>query len=103
MLSREKTIDTFKVKIRIQIEQKQIMLNLKEKAQSADTLKENMQILNKMMVQPYRVKDQLFEETGVEDDQLIVSVKKLDLEKDPEFQLLADEYMKAVMQTPNAC
>ena len=42
MLSREKTIDTFKVKIRIQIEQKQIMLNLKEKAQSADTLKENM-------------------------------------------------------------
>ena len=44
-----------------------------------------MKMMMKMMVQQSRSNDKLFENTGVEEDQLNACILKLDLQKDPEF------------------
>lgn len=69
MLTRQKAIATFKVKLRIQIEQMDLML--KDQAQGAPQTQEaQMRMMAKMMVNQSKGNDELFEETGVDDEQL---------------------------------
>lgn len=49
------------------------------------------------MVEQCRAQDQLFEKTGVEEEQLLYSIEKLDLEKDPEFIKIAQESQAKAM------
>lgn len=62
------------------------------------TQEAQMRMMITMTINQQRANDELFEETGVDDDQLNVCIQKLDLEKDPEFLRLAQENMQAVMQ-----
>ena len=61
-----------------------------------------MKMMMKMQVNKYKSSDELFEETGVDDDQLNVCIQKLNLEKDPEFLQLAQDNMREVMQKAQA-
>lgn len=56
-----------------------------------------MKMMMKMMINQAKSSDQLFEETGVDDDQLNFSIQKLDLEKDEEFLAIARKNMQEVM------
>ena len=56
-----------------------------------------MQLMMKALVEQCRAQDQLFEQTGVEEEQLLYSIDKLNLENDPEFSKIAYEtQMKAM-------
>ena len=45
------------------------------------------------MVQQAKSADKLFEQTGVEEEQLLFSIDKLELDKDPQFIKVMSEYM----------
>ena len=56
-----------------------------------------MELMMMAMVEQCRAQDQLFEQTGVEEEQLLYSIEQLKLEKDPEFAMLAQESQKKAM------
>ena len=56
-----------------------------------------MQLMMKALVEQCRAQDQLFEQTGVEEEQLLYSIDQLKLENDPEFMnLMHETQMKAM-------
>ena len=57
----------------------------------------------KAVIQQAKSSDQLFERTGVEEEQLLFSIDKLGLDKDPEFiRLMSEAMMKAKMKASQA-
>ena len=60
------------------------MMNVNQMTQEGQ-----MEMMMMAMVEQCRAQDQLFEETGVEEEQLLYSIEQLGLEKDPEFIKLA--------------
>ena len=48
-----------------------------------------MEMMMMAMVEQCRAQDQLFEETGIEEEQLLYSIEQLKLERDPEFVKIA--------------
>jgi len=56
-----------------------------------------MEMMMKMMVQQAKASDKLFNQTGVEEEQLNHSIQTLDLQKDPEFMDLVQRNMQKVM------
>ena len=57
-----------------------------------------MQAMMMAMVQQSKAQDELFEKTGVEEEQLLYTIEQLELEKDPEFMKIAQEMQMKVMQ-----
>ena len=49
------------------------------------------------MVEQCRAQDELFEQTGVEEEQLLYSIEQLKLERDPEFLKIASESQTRAM------
>ena len=68
MLTREKAIDAFKVKLRIQFGQMDIMIKTQMMAQQVQSEEAQMKCMAIMMVEQQKASDELFMETGVEDD-----------------------------------
>jgi hypothetical protein len=66
VLTREKTIQTFKVQQDIQMDSMDEML--REGMQEPVTPEDQMQMMMKMMVQQAKSADKLFNETGVEEE-----------------------------------
>lgn len=56
-----------------------------------------MEMMLMAMVEQCRAQDQLFEQTGVEEEQLLYSIDQLKLEKDPEFMRIAQESQMRAM------
>ena len=56
-----------------------------------------MEMMMKMMVQQAKAVDKLFNETGVEEEQLNQSIQTLNLQQDPEFNQLVQQNMQKVM------
>lgn len=50
-----------------------------------------MNMMMKAVVEQHRAQDQLFTQTGVEEEQLNQSIVKLKLENDPDFRKIAFE------------
>ena len=48
-----------------------------------------MEMMMMAMVEQCRAQDQLFEQTGVEEEQLLYSIEQLKLEHDPQFLKIA--------------
>ena len=61
------------------------MLKDPQMSKEATNQFEQMQVMMKIMMQKARASDQLFEETGVEEDQLNAAIQKLGLQYDYEF------------------
>ena len=71
VLSREKTIETFKIQQDIQMKQMEIMMkdpSLQPNMMNQMTNEGQMQMMMKALVEQCRAQDQLFEQTGVEED-----------------------------------
>lgn len=62
------------------------MLNMNQMTQEGQ-----MEMMMMAMVEQCRAQDQLFEETGVEEEQLLYSIEQLKLESNPEFLKIAQE------------
>lgn len=60
------------------------MLNMNQMTQEGQ-----MEMMMMAMVEQCRAQDQLFEETGVEEEQLLYSIEQLKLESNPEFLKIA--------------
>ena len=56
-----------------------------------------MNMMMKAVVEQHKAQDQLFSETGVEEEQLNQSIIKLKLEQDPEFRKIAFESQSRAM------
>ena len=68
------------------------MMNMNQMTQEGQ-----MEMMMMAMVEQCRAQDQLFEETGIEEEQLLYSIEQLKLERDPEFVKIAQEaQMKAM-------
>ena len=50
-----------------------------------------MEMMMTALVEQCRAQDQLFKETGVEEEQLLYTIDQLKLERDPEFAKIAQE------------
>lgn len=48
-----------------------------------------MEMMLKMLVEQSRALDELFQQTGIEEEQLLYSIDKLQLEQDQDFQIIA--------------
>lgn len=54
-------------------------------------------MMMKALCEQCRAQDQLFEQTGVEEEQLLYSIEQLKLEHDPEFTKIAGEMQMKAM------
>ena len=68
------------------------MMNMNQMTQEGQ-----MEMMMMAMVEQCRAQDQLFEETGVEEEQLLYSIEQLKLERDPEFVRIAQESQTRAM------
>lgn len=68
------------------------MMNMNQMTQEGQ-----MELMMMAMVEQCRAQDQLFETTGVEEEQLLYSIEQLKLEKDPEFMRIAQESQTKAM------
>lgn len=81
VLSKEKVFETFKAQQDIQMKQMEkmmkdpSMLNMNQMTQEGQ-----MKMMMMAMVEQCRAQDQLFEQTGVEEEQLLYSIEQLKLE-----------------------
>ena len=95
VLSRAKVFETFKAQQEIQMKQMkammsdQSMMNVNQMTQEGQ-----MEMMMMAMVEQCRAQDQLFEKTGVEEEQLLYSIEQLKLEQDPEFRQIAQDSQK---------
>lgn len=105
VIPREKAIEVFKVKLRIQLDQMDEMMEEQKKMMAQGGMggpEAQMKMMMKMQVNKMKGSDELFEECGVDDDQLNLCIQKLNLERDPEFLKIAQENMAVVMQKAQA-
>lgn len=92
-LTKQKTMETFKVQLDIQMESMDKMMEGGAMQGGGD----QMQMMMKMMIQQAKAQDELFLKTGVEEELLNISVQKNNLQNDPEFTMLVQQNMQKVM------
>ena len=97
-LTRDQAIEAFKVQLRINLGQIESMLSDPSLTDSKGSvnLYEQMRVMMRVMVEKAKANDQLFEETGVEEDQLDAAIQKLGLQYDLEFMQLMKDNILAV-------
>lgn len=98
-LTKQKTIETFKVQQEIQMESMDEMMKegMAAGGMNPQSQEGQMIMMMKMMVKQARASDALFAKTGVEEDELNNSIQTLDLQKDPMFVMMVQENMQKVM------
>ena len=99
-LSKQKTMETFKLQQNIQMESMDKMMR-EGMNQQPRNQEEQMMAMMKMVVAQAQTSDKLFLETGVEEDHLNHSISSLNLQEDAEFQHLVKANMEAVMKKVN--
>ena len=65
---------------------------------AAATQEGQMVMMKKIMVNQAKAQDKLFNETGVEEQQLNSSIQALNLQQDPEFMAMVQENMMVMMK-----
>lgn len=98
-LSRKDTIKTFEVQQEIQMKSMETMMKdgMGGAGMNPQSQEGQMVMMMKMMVQQAKAQDELFEKTGVEEEDLNSCITKLDLQKDPEFMQMVQANMQKVM------
>lgn len=92
LLSKEKALETFKKQQGFQLIQMEKMMNDPSMQNMNQMTNESkMEMMLKALVEQHRAQDELFKETGVEEEQLLYTIDQLNLESDPEFDQIVKE------------
>ena len=93
VLSKDKCMEVFKVQQELQLEMIDDIMKSGMLGQQPQSYQAQHEQMMKAMVQQAKSADRLFAQTGVEEEQLLYSIDKLELDKDQEFISLMSSYM----------